>query len=141
MYRKTLAHFLCTKRTEKASSFHCDPEVSLTCLLMLTIMNKSIFFSQSAFVGLALAYVIQTAALTQYAVRKSSDVENFMTSVERVMTYTKLDPEPGYKVGQRPPEHWPGEGNIMTLKLFNTKNLVTGISLRGTQPFLSFHLA
>jgi len=35
-----------------------------------------------------------------------------MTSVERVMTYTKTDPEPGYKVGRRPPEHWPGGGNI-----------------------------
>ena len=35
-----------------------------------------------------------------------------MTSVERVMTYTKIDPEPGYKVGRRPPEHWPGGGNI-----------------------------
>jgi len=69
-------------------------------------------FIFSAFVGLALAYVIQTAIMTQYAVRKASDVENFMTSVERVMTYTKLDPEPGYKVEGRPPEHWPGEGNI-----------------------------
>ena len=75
-------------------------------------MDKNISFSQSAFAGLALVYVIQTAAMTQYAVRKSSDVENFMTSVERVMTYTKLDPEPGYKVGRRPPEHWPREGNI-----------------------------
>ena len=75
-------------------------------------INKNIFFSQSAFVGLALAYVIQTAVMTQYAIRKSSDVENFMTSVERVMTYTKIDPEPGYKVGRRPPEHWPGGGNI-----------------------------
>ena len=75
-------------------------------------MNKNIFLSQSAFVGLALAYVIQTASLTQFAVRISSDVENIMTSVERVFTYTKLDPEPGYKVGRRPPEHWPGEGNI-----------------------------
>jgi len=28
------------------------------------------------------------------------------------MAYTKLDPEPGYKVVGRPPEHWPGEGNI-----------------------------
>ena len=35
-----------------------------------------------------------------------------MTSVERVMTYTKLDPEPGYKVERLPPEHWPREGNI-----------------------------
>ena len=35
-----------------------------------------------------------------------------MTSVERVMTYTKLDSEPGYKVQRLPPEHWPCEGNI-----------------------------
>ena len=35
-----------------------------------------------------------------------------MTSVERVMTYTKLDAEPGYKVHRLPPEHWPHKGNI-----------------------------
>ena len=35
-----------------------------------------------------------------------------MTSVERVITYTKLDSEPGYHVSQLPPEHWPSEGNI-----------------------------
>ena len=35
-----------------------------------------------------------------------------MTSVERVITYTKLDSEPGYKVERLPPEHWPHEGNI-----------------------------
>ena len=35
-----------------------------------------------------------------------------MTSVERVMTYTKLDSEPGYKVQRLPPEHWPHQGNI-----------------------------
>ena len=35
-----------------------------------------------------------------------------MTSVERVMTYTNLDSEPGYKVQRLPPEHWPHEGNI-----------------------------
>ena len=35
-----------------------------------------------------------------------------MTSVERVMTYTELDSEPGYRVDRLPPEHWPREGNI-----------------------------
>ena len=35
-----------------------------------------------------------------------------MTSVERVMTYTKLDSEPGYQVDTLPSEHWPCEGNI-----------------------------
>lgn len=49
---------------------------------------------------------------TQYATRKASDVENLMTSVERVMTYTKLESEPGYKVERFSPDHWPSEGNI-----------------------------
>ena len=74
------------------------------------IRNLKVFLSlvfPSASTGLALAYVIQTVVTTQYAVRKTSDVENLMTSVERVMTYTKLDSEPGYKVGRLPPEHWP----------------------------------
>ena len=34
------------------------------------------------------------------------------TSVERVMTYTKLDSEPGYKVHRFPPNQWPHAGNI-----------------------------
>ena len=37
-----------------------------------------------------------------YTVRKAAEVENFMTSVEQVMTYTKLDHEPGYKVKNFP---------------------------------------
>ena len=69
-------------------------------------------FFRSAAAGLALAYVIQTMDLTQYAVRKISNVENLMTSVERVMTYTKLDSEPGYKVERLPPKNWPREGNV-----------------------------
>ena len=36
-----------------------------------------------------------------------------MTSVERVMAYTKLDSEPGYKVDRIPPELSPREGNII----------------------------
>ena len=36
-----------------------------------------------------------------------------MTSVERVMTYTKLDPEPGYRMERLPPEHWPRAGSIV----------------------------
>ena len=35
-----------------------------------------------------------------------------MTSVERVITYTKLDPEPGYSSKTLPPENWPREGTL-----------------------------
>ena len=66
-----------------------------------------------AFAGLSLVYVIQSVLMVQYAVRKVSDVENYMTSVERVMTYTKIDCEPEYKVERLSPEHWPREGRIV----------------------------
>ena len=36
-----------------------------------------------------------------------------MTSVERVMTYAKLDSEPGYKVERLPPKNWPSKGKIV----------------------------
>ncbi|XP_078347301.1 ATP-binding cassette sub-family C member 4-like [Oculina patagonica] len=85
----------------------------LASLLIGAVSLAAVFVSQdAAFAGLALVYVIQTAEFTQYAVRKTSDVENFMTSVERVMTYTKLDSEAGYKVKRLPLENWPRKGNI-----------------------------
>ena len=36
-----------------------------------------------------------------------------MTSVERVMTYTRIDSEPGYSNETRPPECWPVEGSLV----------------------------
>ena len=50
--------------------------------------------------------------MSQYAVRQFSDVENQMTSVERVMAYTSLDSEPGYKINTRPPINWPHDGHV-----------------------------
>ena len=35
-----------------------------------------------------------------------------MTSVERVMTYTNIDSEPGYSTEELPPESWPNEGTL-----------------------------
>ena len=62
--------------------------------------------------GIGLVYVLESMELMDYTVRKAAEVENFMTSVERVMTYTKLDHEPGYKVSELPPEQWPFKGDI-----------------------------
>ena len=36
-----------------------------------------------------MVYVVQSVVLTQYAIKKSVEVETLMTSVERVMTYTE----------------------------------------------------
>ena len=74
-------------------------------------------FFFSAYAGLALVYVIQTLTMTQYAVRKTSEVEKYMTSVERVMTYTKLEREPEYKEERTPPKDWPRRGSIVLINV------------------------
>ena len=66
----------------------------------------------TARVGLALVYVIETVNLIQFTVQQSSEVENQMTSVERVLTYTEIEPEPGYDIDTKPPENWPHDASI-----------------------------
>ena len=57
-------------------------------------------------------YVLGTIKNTQFAVRMLTNVENLMTSAERVMTYTKLESESGYWNDTVPSKPWPREGNI-----------------------------
>ena len=68
------------------------------------------------FVGitaLSIVYALQLAVDTsQYGVRKCSEVENYMTSVERVVTYTRIEHEPGYENHNQPPENWPKHGQV-----------------------------
>jgi len=70
------------------------------------------FLSSSALAGLALTYALQTLDGTQYGVRLASEVENLMTSVERVMTYTEIEPEPGYSTETHSAGPWPNEGSL-----------------------------
>ena len=50
--------------------------------------------------------------MSQYAVKQFSEVENLMTSVERVTYYTNLESEPGYKIKTLPPINWPHDGHV-----------------------------
>lgn len=44
--------------------------------------------------------------------RQTADVENMMTSVERVMTYTELEEEAGYHIKKKAPADWPPTGDV-----------------------------
>ena len=65
-----------------------------------------------AIAGLSLVFAMETLGNVQYAVRSTSQVENMMTSVERVFAYTELDPEPDYELDTPTPEFWPHEGRL-----------------------------
>ena len=67
----------------------------------------------SALAGMSLAFLLESLDEVQYGVRSSSEVENLMTSVERVISYTALEAEPAYSTENYPPESWPKSGNIV----------------------------
>ncbi|XP_068761708.1 ATP-binding cassette sub-family C member 4-like [Montipora capricornis] len=63
--------------------------------------------------ALSIVYVLNLAIDTcQYTIRRCSEVENYMTSVERIITYTHLDQEPGYNNDLQPTDSWPQHGQV-----------------------------
>ena len=62
--------------------------------------------------GLAIVYCMDLLEGLDWTVRECLEVENMMTSVERVISYTNLESEPGYSVQKKPPIDWPWEGRI-----------------------------
>jgi ATP-binding cassette subfamily C (CFTR/MRP) protein 4 len=68
-------------------------------------------------VGLLLAYVSQLLGLNQWAVRQSTEVENLMVAVERIIEYTRLPAEPAAHTDVTPPEGWPQKGEVQITDL------------------------
>ncbi|XP_068447107.1 ATP-binding cassette sub-family C member 4-like [Clinocottus analis] len=63
-------------------------------------------------VGLVLTYVVTLVGNFQWTVRQSAEVENMMTSVERVVEYTELESEAPWETQKRPPPDWPNKGQV-----------------------------
>ncbi|XP_054479604.1 ATP-binding cassette sub-family C member 4-like [Anoplopoma fimbria] len=63
-------------------------------------------------VGLVLTYVVTLVGNFQWTVRQSAEVENMMTSVERVLEYTELESEAPLETQKRPPPDWPSKGLV-----------------------------
>ncbi|KAM4560501.1 ATP-binding cassette sub-family C member 4-like [Odontesthes bonariensis] len=69
-------------------------------------------------VGLVLTYAVTLIGNFQWTVRQSAEMENMMTSVERVVEYTDLESEGPLETQRRPSSDWPSHG----LVVFNQVN-------------------
>ncbi|XP_028248988.1 multidrug resistance-associated protein 4-like [Parambassis ranga] len=63
-------------------------------------------------VGLALSYAVTLTGMFQWGVRQSAEIENMMTSVERVVEYAELESEAPWETDKQPPSDWPKSGSI-----------------------------
>ncbi|XP_053354043.1 multidrug resistance-associated protein 4 isoform X1 [Clarias gariepinus] len=85
----------------------CSVFVTITAFGCLLLRNSL----EAGAVGLALSYAVTLMGMFQWGVRQSAEVENLMTSVERVVEYTELENEAPWETKKPPPE-WPSQGLI-----------------------------
>ncbi|PNW79862.1 hypothetical protein CHLRE_08g369720v5 [Chlamydomonas reinhardtii] len=89
--------------------------LSATTLLSAAVMSVGVRDKLSIEVlALALTHALNVTALMQFFVQQTAEVENHMTSVERLLAYTQLDSEPlrVAEGGGQPPQGWPRSGHL-----------------------------
>jgi len=94
--------------------------LDMICVIFVTLVVFLAIATQSGsgITALSLVYALQLAVDTsQYGVRQCSEVENEMTSVERVITYANLEEEPGYDCDQQLQDNWPEQGRVQVKNL------------------------
>lgn len=105
----------------------------------ISLQQSIISICLAGTLGLSLVYAISTVGQLQFAMRQTADVENMMTAVERVITYTELPKEPTYDIDKKPPPNWPQDGGLrfedLSLKYYEggpqvLKNISININAR-----------
>ncbi|XP_074550610.1 ATP-binding cassette sub-family C member 4-like [Halichoeres trimaculatus] len=85
------------------------------CSIFVTITAFGCLFLRDVepgAVGLALSYAVTLTGMFQWGVRQSAEIENMMTSVERVVEYAELESEAPWETDKQPPPDWPNTGSI-----------------------------
>ena len=87
--------------------------LSAVIIFAVLLLRNSLGISPSS-VGLLISYLIQMTGTLQWTVRQSSEVENLMVSVERVLEYTELGAEEKEEppLKESVPANWPTNGKI-----------------------------
>ena len=88
----------------------------MTCSLTFLTAILSVALRQTidpASVALGLSYCLTLTAVFQWAVRQSAEVENYMTSAERIDQYSHIPPEQDFDYQEiQPDDQWPRKGKI-----------------------------
>ncbi|XP_051160133.1 probable multidrug resistance-associated protein lethal(2)03659 [Leptopilina boulardi] len=94
--------------------------LDIFCLLYIALVTLSFLVlggedtTDGGSVGLAITQSIGLTGMFQWGMRQSAELENQMTSVERVLEYSKIESEPALesKPDKKPKEEWPEAGKI-----------------------------
>ena len=90
----------------------------IICVFYITVVTFSFLILGSKFnsgdVGLAILHSSTMIGMCQWGMRQTAELENQMTSVERVLEYTEQPPEPPMETPEnlKPKGEWPNKGRI-----------------------------
>ncbi|PNF26795.1 hypothetical protein B7P43_G17383, partial [Cryptotermes secundus] len=93
--------------------------LDFACLMYIGLVTFSFLFldrgPHGGDVGLAITQSIGLIGMIQWGMRQSAELENNMTSLERVLEYTSLESEPPLESpsDKKPHRNWPNSGNIV----------------------------
>ncbi|GAB1868435.1 Multidrug resistance-associated protein [Camponotus japonicus] len=92
----------------------CVIYITLVTLSFLVLNNYTRGSMDGGYVGLAITQSIGLTGMFQWGMRQSAELENQMTSVERILEYSKVDSEPPLEStpDKKPKSEWPEEGKI-----------------------------
>ncbi|KAL0281168.1 UNVERIFIED_CONTAM: hypothetical protein PYX00_002233 [Menopon gallinae] len=93
------------------------------CVFYIAVVTVTFLFwdvESGADAGLAITQSIALTGMFQWGMRQSAELENQMTSVERVFEYTHIEREPSSKslADKKPPPSWPMKGAISFEKTY-----------------------
>ncbi|KAK5646965.1 hypothetical protein RI129_005429 [Pyrocoelia pectoralis] len=106
--------------TSRAFGYWLD----LICVVYIGLVTLSFLFLGdgvlSGNVGLAITQSLGLTGMFQWGMRQSAEMENQMTSVERVLEYNKIEHERALESApsKKPPISWPARGEIQFVKVF-----------------------
>ncbi|XP_071557607.1 probable multidrug resistance-associated protein lethal(2)03659 [Temnothorax nylanderi] len=98
----------------------CVLYIMLVTLSFLVLDNYGRGSMDGGYVGLAITQSIGLTGMFQWGMRQSAELENQMTSVERILEYSKVDSEPPLESApdKKPKSEWPQEGKIQFKSVF-----------------------
>ncbi|KAL0104934.1 hypothetical protein PUN28_016527 [Cardiocondyla obscurior] len=98
----------------------CVVYIMLVTLSFLVLDNFTRGSIDSGYVGLAITQSIGLTGMFQWGMRQSAELENQMTSVERILEYSKVDSEPPLEStpDKKPKSEWPENGKIEFKNVF-----------------------
>lgn len=86
-----------------------------TSVLILIMYSDSIYGGD---IGMVVSQYLGLYASLQWGMRQWSELENQMTSVERVLEYTEIETEPKKSLTFNLPIHWPNQGTVEFRNVF-----------------------